>query len=255
MDAHTVGGSLSAAPRCPPCGTDSGLDDQARQLTIRLLPTPSDAKRIVGDPGRGGWGAPYRAWFVVEPQFASSLHAARFLVAIISQGLAGGSPSSGRGPLSPSRVSSRAGYRPPAAPRALRVSKVRGSPRGLSRHGESPGDFRSARQVSPTGEPAPKGAVTPSEVCETTRSEAKCVEQPLTDYGEEKSRRICDRAVRMYGDEQGAIRRAPAAIPWRMVNWRAWSSKPESVPHGGSGGLHAVTAPDCMCKIRYNYVC
>jgi hypothetical protein len=45
-------------PPLPPCGTDSGLDDQARQLTIRLL--------------RGGWGAPYRAWFVVEPQFASS---------------------------------------------------------------------------------------------------------------------------------------------------------------------------------------
>jgi hypothetical protein len=40
----------------------------------------------------------------------------------------------------------------------------------------------------------------------------------------------------MYDDEQGAISRAPDATSWRMVNWRDWSSKSESVPHGGSGG-------------------
>jgi hypothetical protein len=105
--SQTVGGSLSAAPRCPRVGLDFGFDQHSRQLTSRQL--------------RGAWGARYRAWFVVVHSYASSLMRRDCSLPKPAIGWpADPQPSQllRLGPLSPSRVSSRAAIAPPLPPRS-----------------------------------------------------------------------------------------------------------------------------------------
>jgi hypothetical protein len=186
-----------------------------------------------------GRSTPYRAWFVVVLAYASSHHAARFLFAIIGQGLDGGSPLRG----APLAVQSKqsGGLSPPRCPRALRVpSARRGSPRGLSRHGESPGDFRSARQVSPFGRTGRRRrAVTPSEVCEMTRNEVECVEQPLASCRKAVSEGGVPNDAHRIGrgadanDDRSTAAKSSALHGERRARDRAKRDR----PHRGRGGL------------------